>query len=749
MSAARIGGPRPPPASPPAAGQVPGAGRSQPAAPGQRSPGRGPAGGTASPPTGHPAARRGGAGIHLPGGGLAGLGLAAAVSAAVVLAGVQRRRRYRPGRTASTSLEPGEPPLPAVIATLRRAAAPHPAATTSARPLAGPAPGTGSLPRPGPPDAGPDRGGHAHGKDPHGHDPASSPQAPGGGSGLPHAAAGVTPPSAASPQAPVPAEPGTVPLGIRDGREVSADIGAMGGLGLTGPGAAAAARAILAALLTQGLPSQPPGLAEVIITADAASVLLPGPGAIRMPGLTVTATLEQALDLAEALLVRRARIQESSDDPGAGPGTMPRPLPAAAALIAVAPRASGRLRGVLEAGRPALAGLLLGEWPPGVTCRVSLGGLVTSADPALDGIQMFHLAAADTAALLSLFQDACGTPAGDGGDPAGGDDHPAPLAGGPQLPAADPASPAPPAGSGDRSGIPAGAPMGTTLLSAPLPAAASDRQAAAPPVPSPRQQPPPRIAAAASARPIRVEVLGPLRISAAGQEIEGGLRKARELAAFLALHPGGASGEAISEALWPGSPPGHGASQRNLALRKLRDLLRAATGLAEPMFVTLAAERYDLDPSLIATDTGDFQAALDTARHAADDASRLAALKDAAALYRGPLADGAGYDWAEPYAEAARRRALDAWTAIAGLLEPAGPDQALAALETALGHDPFNEHLYQRIMRIQAAAGQPDAVRRTLQLLETRLRELGVTPGTQTRQVAAALLGMPGPTPHV
>ena len=163
------------------------------------------------------------------------------------------------------------------------------------------------------------------------------------------------------------------------------------------------------------------------------------------------------------------------------------------------------------------------------------------------------------------------------------------------------------------------------------------------------------------------------------------------------------------------------------------------------MLIILAAERYRLDPALISTDVADFQAALDTARHAPDDRARLAACQQAAALYRGPLADGAGYDWAEPYAETARRRALDAWTRIAELLEPAGPDQALAALETALGHDPYNEYLYQRIMRLQAAAGRPDAVRRTLRLLETRLAELGVTPGPQTRQAAAALLGMPVP----
>jgi len=146
------------------------------------------------------------------------------------------------------------------------------------------------------------------------------------------------------------------------------------------------------------------------------------------------------------------------------------------------------------------------------------------------------------------------------------------------------------------------------------------------------------------------------------------------LLAFLAVHPDGVTGKAISKALWPESPPGRGATQRNLALRKLRDLLRAAAGLTEPMLVTLTAERYRLDPAFITTDVAGFQ----------------------------------------------------------------------AALEAVLGHDPFNEYLYQRIMRLQAASGRPDAVRRTLGLLEARLTEIGVTPGSQTRQAAAALLGVPG-----
>jgi hypothetical protein len=56
-----------------------------------------------------------------------------------------------------------------------------------------------------------------------------------------------------------------------------------------------------------------------------------------------------------------------------------------------------------------------------------------------------------------------------------------------------------------------------------------------------------------------------------------------------------------------------------------------------------------------------------------------------------------------------------------------------------------------RIMRLQAAAGRPEAVRRTLALLESKLTDLGLTPNSQTRQAAVALLAAapaPGQQPR-
>lgn len=638
-------------------------------------------------PAGHGAGHGGPAGIHLPGGGLVGAALAAAISTAVALAAVQRARRYRPARTLTASLRPTQPPLPAAIAALRAAARPG-----SGRPAAQPGPA--------------DRQG-----------------------------AGPAPPAGAA----RPDQPGLIAVGIRDGAEVCADLATLGGLGLTGPGAPGVARALLAALLASGLPGQPAAPPEVIIPAADAAALFPGwEAAGSSPGLTIAATTREALDQAEAVLLRLARTSgtgELADQPPPGKAGHAQ---TALVLITSPPPSAQRLASLLDAGRPAgLAAIVLGAWPHGVTCHVTADGQATSPDPALEGIHMLHLDADSATAITHLLQQAHGTAAND-------DDHLPPVSGGPPparghtvpTPPPEPTPSRAPAAQETSASQPPGRGTPTTAGNPP---ARHPRRRAAAPGHQPRQPSQPE-------QPIRVEILGPVRITAAGRELQGGLRKARELATFLALHPDGVSGEAISEALWPGSPPGHGTRQRSLALRKLRGMLRAATGLTTPMLITLSGGRYRLDPAYIATDIADFQAALEEARTATSDGACLAACQEAAALYRGPLAEGEGFEWAEPYAESARRRALDTWTRIAELVEPAHPDQALAALDTALSHDPYNEYLYQKIMRLQAAAGHPEAARRTLSLLETRLTELGITPSTQTRHVAASLLGTRTPT---
>lgn len=633
-------------------------------------------------------------GISLPSGGLAGAGLAAAVAAAAAMAAVHRRRAYRPGSKPAGQTGPPVQPVPLPIAVMRRGARhsdkPRESPGHPHRPA--PSPGQGAVPPP-PAPPGP---GMARLRPPEllppearsaGTDGQLDPNGPRPGAGRPDAAPGRARPGPARPGAG--AGPGWCAIGERGGREIRADLTASGGLGLAGPGAPGAARSVLATLLGWGLPSRPHGPADVIASAPAVSLLLPGdrPGDLAgLPGLVIPPSHDAALAAAEELILRRTRLLENH----------PRPqLPPAALLTTADGPAVPRLAAIALAGHAAgVAVIVVGDWPAGTTCHIAADGLASSSDPRLDGTRLYHLTTADAVAILAVLREACGPP------PAQDQDYPAPV---PES-AAPQASPEPAPGESVTRSV---------------------TRSARP---------------ASGSRTVHVEVLGPLRITARGTEITGGLRKARELLAFLAAHPGGATGDAISEALWPGADPGRATGQRNLALRKARAMLRTATGLTTPMWIVHAAGRYRLDATMISTDLAQFTAALDQARRTVGQ-DRLAACRQAAGLYRGELAEGAAYDWSEPHAEAARRRALDAWTDIADLLVPRDPEQALAALESALGHDPYNEFLYQKIMRLQAAAGRPEAVRRTLSLLEARLADLGTSPDPQTRHTAASLLG--------
>jgi DNA-binding SARP family transcriptional activator len=625
---------------------------------------------------------------------LAVLGLAAVV----LLARAVRRRRRKP-RTAATG--PGDGELV------------WPAATDA---------GSQGAPLPGGPEAGSyhDRP-HCAGQNP---DPCGPGQFPGAGR---QAARSVPQPASSASPAERSVLPQTArfPIGTRDGGPVTADLATLGGLGLTGPGAAAAARAIAGAVLSrpQGGRGGPSG--QVIVpAADAAGLLspaAPGAAARPVPGLSRPPTLAAALDETEILILSRARLAEAGDDED-GPGTGATAAGITAALMAVPdPAATQRLRTITgTARRLGIAVIMLGSWPYGTTCHVAADGTITGvtpADPGLHGVRLFRLTPGELVAITSPASPA----------------RQAPAAARIAAPAAErPASPAagiPPA-PGPR---PPGRAISTVPEAAPAPAD-----------PAPTASP-----VSPAGRPVRIGVLGPLRITAAGREVGGGPRKARELLAFLAVQgQEGATAEQISEALWPGLPPGRGTSQRNTALRKARELLRQSAGLPSPMWITLTSDRYRLDPALMDIDLRDFQSALRTARDAGSPQSRLAACRQAAGCYRGPLCDGAGYDWAEPYAEAARRHALDNWAHIAEILRDTDPEQAMAALEAAITHDPYNEYTYQQLMRLQAQVGRTDAVRRTLQLLRARLKEIGVPAvAASTRQVIAGLLDGTGPHP--
>ena len=282
--------------------------------------------------------------VHLPSGALIGISVALMVAAALTLASIQRRRRYRPRASMTGSLQPGEPPLPAVITALRRAARPAPPDT----PAEDPAQDTGTPSAADPyldPYGDTSPGPAQPGEGVPGSRPAPEPEPP-GQAGTRPATAGTSPPAARA--------PGTIPLGVRGASEAALDIAALGGLGLTGPGAPAAARAILAALLAEAPPAEAGMPPAIIIPAADAARLLPGEDAAGVPGVSVPASLEAALDEMEAAILRQARTTgafDAGDDPQATASAAGTPGPGAALIATCGPGTTQRLRGILESGR--------------------------------------------------------------------------------------------------------------------------------------------------------------------------------------------------------------------------------------------------------------------------------------------------------------------------------------------------------------------------------------------------------------
>ncbi|MEV3923786.1 AfsR/SARP family transcriptional regulator [Actinomadura coerulea] len=205
--------------------------------------------------------------------------------------------------------------------------------------------------------------------------------------------------------------------------------------------------------------------------------------------------------------------------------------------------------------------------------------------------------------------------------------------------------------------------------------------------------------------------------------------------AYLALHPDGVTRDRANSELWPDDSPEGVVMKFNTAVGNIRSVLRAATGLSEPMYVIHSASRYRIDPDLVDIDLWQLSSALADAQLAANDTARVKALTAAADLCTGEFASGLTQEWAESHREYLRRTIGDALANLSRLIQEDDPERALMMLEQAITHDPFCESLYRHIMRLQARLDRPEAVRRTYRLLTTRLDELDAEPDDETRNL--------------
>jgi DNA-binding SARP family transcriptional activator len=485
-------------------------------------------------------------------------------------------------------------------------------------------------------------------------------------------------------------DPGRLEVAILDGRNVDCDITDLSGVALCGPVADDVARALLAGLVVRA----GPGAAEVLCTGALAGRLLPRLDPL--PAIRQVQTPEDLARAVEAERIARTRRFEAASAPDAKRFRAEHPENPLPLLLVLADAPSDTSAGrwaALGAGAPPLgiAVIFLSD-TPAASGRVVLDHTraVTGAEPAelanrLCGAELFGLRADEAVELLGALADA--TAAGSESEQTGAGKH----AGG--------------GGHGDGSGGAVPSPHAPDLVW-PEPAAGDDTGEQA-------------------ARPIRVEVLGAMQITAFGQPVATGIRsRAKALLAWYVCRPEGASAEQAVDALWPDTPPEAVLRQFWRALGDLRAGLRGSGGETTEV-LEKSGERYRPAPGEIACDLWELQAALGAAARAEDDDAARQALRRAVEVYRGDLLDGTGDPWVEPVRQDLHRRALDAHLRLAELEEAAGrPDAAVATLEQAIELDCYAEEPYRRLMTIHAARGRLDAVGSTWRQLNRRLAEL-------------------------
>ncbi|WP_075737695.1 hypothetical protein [Streptomyces acidiscabies] len=494
-------------------------------------------------------------------------------------------------------------------------------------------------------------------------------------------------------------------VGVKDGQALALDLARTRGIGLIGPGAPDAARALLVAALAEPA-------TEFIIPAPDIDPLL-GDLTTHPTTLHITDTLDAALDLMEAELLTRTHTTPDHD------------------LILIAtpqPHTEHRLQAILDNGSTLhLAGILLGPWPPGGTAHLHPDGTIAATSTSLatlTGTRLFTLPTTDTHDLLRLLHEAqprTHTPSVIP-FPAHRHDTEAP-------------SPPPP-GSGPRrepprKDTPSPPPRTTTPQESPEPPEAEETQDTTdPPPPQP---------------PLYLTVLGRTRLlhhppdDTEPTDLTPTLtRRQREVLAHLALHPDGAHRDTLTATLWPDAPPDRPYNTFHATISQLRRTLRTATHNTITDITTCTDGYYTLDPDQTDVDLWHLQHALDTTHHLPEP-ERRPALEHTIDLYTGDFAADLTEDWTEAPREALHRAFLDTVSTLIRTLRTTDPDEALTLLEHARTFDRHNEAIYRDIARFQAHLGQHDAIPRTLALLTTVLGEIDEEPSRETEELFETL----------
>jgi predicted ATPase/DNA-binding SARP family transcriptional activator len=237
----------------------------------------------------------------------------------------------------------------------------------------------------------------------------------------------------------------------------------------------------------------------------------------------------------------------------------------------------------------------------------------------------------------------------------------------------------------------------------------------------------------------RISLFGGLAVEQAGRVITRfRSHQTGALLAYLAYHNQRSHPrELLIELLWPECDPPTGRSRLSVALSSLRHQLEPP---GVPAGAVIQADRtaVGVNPAVIATDVGEFEALLRAAGRAGSGIAREQRLKDAVELYRGPLLPGHYAEWIPPEQQRLSELFFHAIRDLVRHREQVGDlPGALQYAIRAVAADRLREEAHHEVIRLSALAGQPAMALRRLQELERILEEeLGASPSEATRRLA-------------
>jgi DNA-binding SARP family transcriptional activator len=224
------------------------------------------------------------------------------------------------------------------------------------------------------------------------------------------------------------------------------------------------------------------------------------------------------------------------------------------------------------------------------------------------------------------------------------------------------------------------------------------------------------------------------------RELDCRLRRSFQVLAFLASSPNLQAGrEVVIEAVWPNE--GEETIERNFhpTLSHLRRALEGGRkGEDKPAPLLFRNGVYRLNPEVTwEIDVIEFSRFAEQGREAAgrDQIEAAAeAWRQAWKLYRGPFLQGHYEGWVASRREEYQRLYLELLRDLGDLYVGLGRnDDAMDAYRTVLVEDPLQERIHLAVMRLYAAQGRRDLVRRQYDnLCRILFEELGVAPLPET-----------------